>query len=278
MSTGTTNRGDVWFRSLAGEPQRLPYDPPSILTSDAALGGKCARFLAIVPDPNARFPQARHGEAGLEECCALARHVRDIVELDRAGVKRPLIAIVDVRSQAYGRREEMMGLFLAAAAAVEAYVSARVAGHPVIALVVGQAISGAFLAHGLQANLILALDDDGVVIHAMRREAAARITRRSVGELDALASRILPLSYSIRDYAHLGILHEVISVSNAENPTPADVEQVRQALIAAVADARSAPVDLRCRWESAGAVAKRHATRLVRAQIAAQWHEDDGEA
>ena len=76
-------------------------------------------------------------------------------------VKRPIIAIVDSKNQAYGRREETAGIFLACAAAIDAYGSARLAGHPVIALVVGQAISGVPLTHVI-GHRILAFDDDGV--------------------------------------------------------------------------------------------------------------------
>ncbi|MGC1720757.1 MAG: biotin-independent malonate decarboxylase subunit gamma [Isosphaeraceae bacterium] len=53
-------------------------------------------------------------------------------------------------------------------------------GHPVVALVVGKAISGGFLAHGLQAHRLLALDARGVMVHAMPKESAAHVTRRSV--------------------------------------------------------------------------------------------------
>jgi malonate decarboxylase gamma subunit len=55
----------------------------------------------------------------------------------KESTKRPIIAIVDVKSQAYGRREETAGIHLAAAAAADAYASARFAGHPVIALISG---------------------------------------------------------------------------------------------------------------------------------------------
>jgi biotin-independent malonate decarboxylase gamma subunit len=79
--------------------------------------------------------------------------------------------------------------FLAAAAAADAYGSARLAGHPVIALVVGHALSGGFLTHGYQANRILAFDNDGVMMHAMHKEAAARIIDRSVEELDSLGKK-----------------------------------------------------------------------------------------
>jgi malonate decarboxylase gamma subunit len=37
----------------------------------------------------------------------------------------------------------------------------------VIALLVGKAMSGAFLAHGYQANRLIALRDPGVMVHAM---------------------------------------------------------------------------------------------------------------
>jgi len=84
---------------------------------------------------------------GIDEGWALALHVRHAIAADHDGARRPIIAVVDVSSQAYGRREELLGIHLACAAAADAYASARLAGHPVIALLVGKAMSGAFLAH-----------------------------------------------------------------------------------------------------------------------------------
>src|SRR5205814_8857701 len=140
----------------------------------------------------------------------LARHIRDAIASDHFGVKRPLIAVVDVRSQAYGRIEELLGIHLSLAAAVDAYTAARMQGHPVVALIVGKAISGGFLAHGAEAQRVLALAADGVMIHAMPRESAARVTRRSVEELEALGKTVLPMAYDIRQVARLGLLHELI--------------------------------------------------------------------
>src|SRR5258708_6100402 len=204
MSEYVGTRGTVWFRALTGQTSPMPGDPKSVLTADAPLGSDHARFLCVVADPHARFPCARHGEVGLEEGYTLAARVREVIEHDKNTIKRPIVAIVDVKSQAYGRREETAAIFLAAAAAADAYGSARLAAHPVITLVGGHALSGAFLAHGYQANRILAFDDGGVMIHAMHKEAAARVTRRSVGELEKLAKEIAPMSYDIRDYAKLG--------------------------------------------------------------------------
>jgi malonate decarboxylase gamma subunit len=273
MTEHTSVRGTVWFRALTGQVSPMPGDPKSVLTADAPLGDDRARFLCIVPDLRARFPCARHGEVGLEEGYTLATRVREIIEQDKNTVKRPIIAIVDSKNQAYGRREETAGIFLACAAAIDAYGSARLAGHPIIALVVGQAISGVPLTHGYQANRILAFDDDGVVIHAMHKEAAARITRRSLEELEKLAKKIAPMSYDIRDYAKLGLLHKLLHVENPEKPSQQEIRNVQGELVAAVADARSRPADLRNRLESAGALEMRKASILVRAKVEAQWLE-----
>ena len=102
-------------------------------------------------------------------------------------VKRPIVAVIDVPSQAYGRREEGFGIHQALAGAAAAYANARLAGHPVIGLIVGKAMSGAFLAHGYQANRLIAFNDKGVLIHAMGKESAARITLRTVESLEKLA-------------------------------------------------------------------------------------------
>jgi malonate decarboxylase gamma subunit len=273
MSIFTGVRGAAWFRALTGKAAPIPGDPKSVLTADAPLGTDHARFLCVVPDPHARFPCARQGQVGLEEAYTLATRVREVIELGKNTAKRPIIAIVDVKSQAYGRREETAAIFLAGAAAADAYGSARLAGHPVISLVVGHAISGGFLTHGYQANRILAFDDDGVMIHAMHKEAAARITRRSVEELDKLGKTIAPLSYDVKDYAKLGLLYKLLHVENPETPSANDIQTVKNEVIAAIADARSKPVDLRNRRESPGALQTRKATILVRAKLEEQWRQ-----
>jgi len=273
MSEYTGIRGAVWFRSLTGQTSPMHGDPKSVLTADAPLGNDHARFLCVVPDSHARFPCARHGEVGLQEAATLATRVREVIEHDKNTIKRPIIAIVDVKSQAYGRREETAGIFLAAAAAADAYGSARLAAHPVITLVVGHALSGAFLTHGYQANRILAFDDDGVMIHAMHKEAAARVTRRSVDELEKLAKEIAPMSYDIRDYAKLGLLHKLLHVENPVKPLQHEIRNVQNELVAAIADARSGSVDLRNRLESTAARETRKASLLVRSKLEAQWLE-----
>jgi malonate decarboxylase gamma subunit len=264
-------RGKAWFRGLTGGDAPMDGDPGSVLTSDVKLGNDAARFLCVVPNPQARFPCVRHGEVGLEEAYTLAKRIREAIEQDENRTKRAIIAIVDVKSQAYGRREGTAAIFLAAAAAADAYATARMKKHPVICLVVGQAISGGFLTHGYQANRILAFDDPGVVIHAMHKEAAARITRRAVADLERLGHEILPLSYDIRDYAKLGLLHKLLHIENPDNPAPPSIGQVRDALIEAIADARAGATDLSNRFNSAAARQIRLAGLTARARMESEW-------
>jgi malonate decarboxylase gamma subunit len=269
-----SQRGRIWFAALtgkAGSEGRPEAAPRSVCVADAVLGGEPARFITVVPDAHNRFPRARWGEVGLDEACALAVHVRDVIASDRHGTRRPIVAIVDVASQAYGWREEMLGIHLACAAAADAYASARLAGHPVIALLVGTAMSGAFLAHGYQANRILALDSPEVIVHAMGKQAAARVTRRSVAELEMLGEKIAPMAYDIRSFAKLGMLHNLIEGVNADAPGPAGVGRVRAELQAAIADARAGTRDLASRLASPAARRLRSASIEVRRRLAQQW-------
>lgn len=267
-----SQRGRIWFASLTGRSGELARGPRTVLMADGTLGTETARFLSVVPDARNRFPRARHGEVGLDEAWTLARLVREAIRADEGRTARPIVAIVDVSSQAYGRLEEMLGIHLACAAAADAYGSARLAGHPVIALLVGKAMSGAFLAHGYQANRILALDSPEVLIHAMGKEAAARVTRRTVEELERLGERIPPMSYDVRAFAALGLVHRLIEHVNADVPAANDVERVCCELIEAVVDARRGTRDLSHRLSGDAARRTRAASIAVRQRLAEQWN------
>jgi len=266
-----SGRGLRWFEALTGLEGLLDVGPRTVRVADSRLGEEIARFIAVVPDPGNRFPRAREGELGLEEAWALARQLRRTVAEDLGARARAVIAIVDVSSQAYGRREELLGIHLACAAAADAYAGARLAGHPLVALLVGKAMSGAFLAHGYQANRILALDSPEVLVHAMSKQAAARVTRRSVEALQQLGERIVPMAYDVRAFARLGLLHRLIEGVNADAPGADDIVRVRAELAAAIEDARAGSRDLSVRLTSAAARETRAASIAVRRRLTEQW-------
>jgi malonate decarboxylase beta subunit len=265
------SRGKTWFEALSGTHDR-EAKPASVLCADGTVGGERVRFLAVVPNPEAKFPRAREGELGLEEGWALARHVREAVADDGDGDRRALVAVVDVPGQPYGYREELLGLHLALASAVHAYATARLAGHPVVALLVGQAISGAFLAHGMQANRILALEDPGVTVQVMSKRSTARVTQRSVDELDEIAEEVPATAYDITSFARLGALHRLIEGVDGDEPGAEDVETVRDALAETISSARhDASTDLSARLASPEARRPRSTSLRVRERLAEEW-------
>ncbi len=206
---------------------------------------------------------------GLLEGWGIAHAVNQLIEQDQdASKKRGILCLVDVPSQAYGRREESLGIHQALAAAVDSYARARLAGHAVVSLLVGKSMSGAFLAHGYQANRILALKDSGVMVHAMGKESAARVTLRTVEELEHLAQRIPPMAYDIESYASLGLLSGLIEVESAEDPTQHDLESVIQSIAAAFEDIQQQG---RCDLSHRLQAQNRQASLRVRELMKAQW-------
>jgi malonate decarboxylase gamma subunit len=270
--TPLTSRGRTWFQALADNAQSVDSGLGSVLVADATWGGERVRLLTIVPDLRNRFPRARHGELGLDEGWALAYHVREAIAADRSGARRPIIAIVDVQSQAYGRLEALLGIHLSLAAAADAYATARMAGHPVVALIVGTALSGGLLGHGDQAHRLLALDDPKVAIQAMRKQSAARVTRRTVEELDELGKTVIPMSYDIRQFAMLGLLHELITEIDADAPSAPQIARVKERVVVAIADIRKNPGDLTSRLNNPKARAHRAASIEVRRRLTEQWN------
>ncbi|ARK29803.1 biotin-independent malonate decarboxylase subunit beta [Halalkalibacter krulwichiae] len=267
-----SSRGLKWFEALTDPSEEVHSRVPSVKCADGMLEDERARFIAVVPNPNSRFPRARNGEVGLEEGWTIAESVRNAIKEDEGGDKRAIVAIVDVPSQAYGYNEELVGIHLACSAAADAYATARLAGHPVITLIVGNAISGAFLAHGLQANRILALKDPNVHVHVMSKQSAARITRRTVEELEVATKQTPAMAYDIDSFKKLGALHELIEGINADAPDVEDCIIIKEKLRAAIIDTRGSQTDLGNRLRSREAREEGRITSiLVRKQLAEQW-------
>ncbi|WAH54484.1 biotin-independent malonate decarboxylase subunit gamma [Pseudescherichia vulneris] len=265
--SSSISRGELWLEKLAPDAQRMPGLCPSVQVADGELNGESVRYIAVVPDANNHYPRATKGEVGLLEGWTLAKVVSETLAADAdKDVKRPIVAVIDVASQAYGRREEGFGIHQALAGAAGAYANARLAGHPVIGLIVGKAMSGAFLAHGYQANRLIAFNDKGVLIHAMGKESAARITLRTVEALEKLAATIPPMAYDIDNYATLGLLTDLLDISNPDAPTDNDLAQVQTTLQQAIREARQDPT-----LKNRLGADNRHSSLLVRERMKASW-------
>ena len=101
----------------------------------------------------------------------------------------------------------------------------------------------------------------------MGKQAAARITLRSVEDLDKFAATVPPMAYDIKNYATLGLLEDLVKVESPDEPTEADVRKVSERIAQAIEAARKAPLDLSNRLGSPN----RKATSLVREMMKEQW-------
>ncbi|MEI3663865.1 biotin-independent malonate decarboxylase subunit gamma [Klebsiella pneumoniae] len=261
------NRAALWLNKLAPNAPLMSGLCPSVQVADGQINSENVRFIAVVPDANNHYPRAAGGEVGLLEGWTLAKVVNETIAADAdQPVKRPIVAVIDVPSQAYGRREEAFGIHQALAGAAGAYAKARLAGHPVIGLIVGKAMSGAFLAHGYQANRLIAFNDSGVLVHAMGKASAARITLRTVEALEKLAATIPPMAYDVSNYATLGLLSALLDINNPDAPDDHDLSLVSNTLRDAIADART-DASLKCRLGAEN----RRSSQLVRDRMRASW-------
>lgn len=258
-------RGRVWFERFTRGGKPVEGLPPSVLAADATIDGHAVRVVAVVPDPNGRFPLARDGNLGIDEGFGLARAVGGTPK------NSAILAIVDVPGQAFGTREEAVGLQRALAASANAYIRARRGGHPVYALVVGKAISGAFLAHGLQAGWIGALDDPYLEVHVMSEAAVARVTRMEREDLARVAREVPATARDIRSFATFGAIDRLFEVGDPEAPSAADEQIVTHALAEALRTPELGLRNPRERLDRSAALETRAIARRVREELQAQW-------
>ncbi|OYQ81363.1 biotin-independent malonate decarboxylase subunit beta [Ignatzschineria sp. F8392] len=271
-SAESDSRGYHWFSQLTGI--KNPHSEiPSVLAADVVQNGQMRRYLAIVPNRENRFYRVRNGEVGLQEGFVLAKQIWEVIEADRESEnKRPIIMVIDVPSQAYGYKEELIGIHLALAASVDAYATARQLGHPVIGVIVGNAISGAFLAHGLQSNRLIALDDPKINVQAMSKASAARVTMRTIEEIDAAAAKVPAIAYDIESFQKLGALYQLLEVSHADQPTEVDVALLLKAITESIASLSPDERDLSFRYKNREATSfGRVETNRVRARLEEVW-------
>ncbi|MBF4176172.1 biotin-independent malonate decarboxylase subunit beta [Lacticaseibacillus paracasei] len=272
---GTKSRGRNWFELLTGI-KNAKSDQSTVLHAQA--DGR--EYIAIVPDENNRFPRVRHGEAGLQEGYTVASVVNDLIKDDTdkpADQKTPIVIIVDVPSQAYGYKEELIGIHMSLAASASAYARARQAGHKVVSFIPGDAVSGGFLAQGLQSNRLVALDDLDITIQAMSKASSARITQRTITELEEATKHVPAMAYDIENYQKLGALYNLIKGVKGYDHDEQAVATVKAALDDAFKSLEDASSDLSFRYTNDiavnGEAGGRKATNKVRALMDQQWNK-----
>ena len=200
--------------------QKLPADlGPGAVVGTAALNECTLTVITIdAKQKNPRFGAALAGVIGLEEAYKMATAVYYTIEADATKQqqnKRPILLIVDTPGNAPGKVEEIFGMHLSTGAYQLALADARQKGHPILALIVGRAISGAFLCHGLQADRILSLSAKyGTKIHVMPLSSISAITKIDIERLEELAASNPVFASGAEYFYKLGGLEEIIENSD----------------------------------------------------------------
>jgi len=206
---------------------------PGAVIGTAKLNNETCTIIAIdAMKVNRKFRVVYAGIIGLEEGYKMALAVYHSIKADESkppADKRPLVLIVDTPGNGPGKLEEMFGMNKATGAYQLALAEARKAGHPVVALVVGRAISGAFLCHGLQADHILSLAPKfGTLVHVMPLTSIARITKLDIEWLQELAESNPVFAAGPDFFYRLGGIEELIdSIETMGERVSANVADVR---------------------------------------------------
>jgi malonate decarboxylase gamma subunit len=136
---------------------------------------------------------------GVDLAYRLAGAVLDVVE---SHPTRPILMLVDTQGQKLARRDELLGNGGYLAHLAKCFEVARRAGHPLLALVYGEAVSGGFLALGMTAERTFALVD--AQIRVMALPAMSRITQIPIDELEALCRSSAIFGPGVAHYERLG--------------------------------------------------------------------------
>ena len=199
-----------------GEFMMDDYLAPGAVIGTGSLKGREVTVIANdAKVRNPRFPVVMAGVIGMEEAYKMAIAVYQSIHADKGkplAEKRPIILIVDSPGNGPGKLEEIFGMNKATGAYQLALTEARQNGHPVIAMIIGRAISGAFLCHGLQADHILTLSKDfGTMIHVMPLSSIARITKMDIETLENLSKTNPVFASGAEFFYELGGVEEIVN-------------------------------------------------------------------
>ncbi len=206
----------------------------SAVIGTAELDGEiCTIIASDAMTANPKFPVVYAGIIGLEEGYKMAQAVYHSIKADKdkpLAEKRSIVLIVDTPGNGAGKHEEIFGMNKSTGAYQMALADARKVGHPIVAIVVGRAISGGFLCHGLQADHVLSLGPKfNTMIHVMPITSISRITKLDIEWLQELAENN-PVFAAGPDYFYkLGGVEELID----------SIELIRERVVAHVAEVRT---------------------------------------
>lgn len=188
---------------------------PPVMVGQAMLDGEICSVLANNSRrPNPRFRVVYSGILGMEEAYKFSQAIYATIDADKdrpKDKKRPIILLIDTPGNSPGKIEEIVGMTKGTASYQFAIEDARQAGHPVIGMIIGRAVSGGFLCHGLLSDRILALPHDyGTIVHVMPTTSIAVITKIPLERLNELVKTNPVFASGAKYFYDLGGIDEMV--------------------------------------------------------------------
>ena len=134
----------------------------------------------------------------------LANEILDVIA---KGKKTPIVFIVDTMGQDSSRADELLCLNRTFAHLASCVDLLRRSGHPNLAIVLGEAVSGGFLSYGLMANQVFAMQSSQVKV--MDLNAMSRVTKIPLDKLKSLSQTSAIFAPGVENYYAMGAVNDI---------------------------------------------------------------------
>ncbi|WP_201578659.1 biotin-independent malonate decarboxylase subunit gamma [Psychrobacter sp. Pi2-52] len=140
----------------------------------------------------------------------LANEILDVIAQDQ---KTPIVFIVDTLGQDSSRADELLCLNRTFAHLASCVDLLRRRGHPNLAIVLGEAVSGGFLSYGLMTNQVFALQTSQVKV--MDLQAMSRVTKIPLDKLKSLSETSAVFAPGVENYHAMGAVNDIWTTLDA---------------------------------------------------------------
>lgn len=144
---------------------------------------------------------------GVDESLEMAAEVLKLLEKNN---KDPIILLVDVVGQKLAPRDEWLGMYAYFAHLLKCLHLARKNGNKIISIIYNQAIGGSFIAFGMMADRIIALENTELAV--MWLEGMAKVTKIDIEVLRALSESSPVFAPGVKNFKKLGGIHDVLKL------------------------------------------------------------------
>jgi malonate decarboxylase gamma subunit len=164
----------------------------NVLIGSARVRGERVEVLGIVDE----------GAIGVDEALRMSKRVLDIVREKPAA---PMVMLIATKGQKMQLRDELLGLNQYLAHLCKCQEIARQNGHRIVAVVYGLALGGGFIATGLMADVVIALEEANPMVMPIKEIAC--VTKLPLPFLEELSTRNPVFAPGADSFFKMGGLH-----------------------------------------------------------------------